>query len=98
MNRAVWFAAGAGVGVYAVSKARRVAEVFTPEGLADRLSGLSVGLRLFGEEVRAGAAEKETDLRERLGLAPPGDTPQLSAVPPPDETEQHPDLTRKAPH
>jgi uncharacterized protein DUF6167 len=28
-----------------------------------------VGARIFGEEVRAGMAEKENDLRERVGLA-----------------------------
>jgi Family of unknown function (DUF6167) len=69
MSRALWFVAGAGAGAYALVKARRVAEVFTPEGLADRLAGLSVGLHLFGEEVRAGMDEKENDLRGRLGLA-----------------------------
>jgi hypothetical protein len=68
MNRAVWFAFGAGAGVYAMSRARRAVEVLTPEGLADRLSGLSVGAHLFGAEVRAGMAEKENDLRERVGL------------------------------
>lgn len=68
MSRAVWFAAGAGAGVYAMVKARRAAEALTPEGLADRLAGLAVGAHLFGEEVRAGMAEKEADLRDRLGL------------------------------
>ncbi len=68
MNRAFWFAAGAGAGVYAVAKARRAAEVFTPEGLADRLAGLSVGARLFSSEVRAGMDEKESELRDRLGV------------------------------
>ena len=68
MIRGFWFAAGAGVGVYAVLKARRTAEAFTPEGLHDRLAGLAVGVSLFNEEVRAGMSEKETELRERLGL------------------------------
>jgi len=68
MNRSVWFVAGAGVGVYAMVKARRAAETFTPEGLRDRLSGLSVGAHLFADEVRAGMTEKETELRDRLGL------------------------------
>ena len=67
--RGFWFAAGAGVGVYAVLKARRAAEAFTPDGLQDRLSGLAVGLNLFADEVRAGMTEKETELRHRLGLA-----------------------------
>jgi Family of unknown function (DUF6167) len=77
MSRTIWFVAGAGVGVYAVTRARRVAEVFTPEGLADRLAGLSLGAHLFGQEVRAGMAEKENDLRERLGLTLHG-TPELT--------------------
>jgi hypothetical protein len=74
MSRAAWFVAGAGAGVYAMVKARRTAEVLTPEGLADRLAGLSVGARLFGDEVRAGMQEKETELRDRLGLALHGAT------------------------
>ena len=72
MSRVIWFAAGAGAGVYALVKARRVAEMLTPEGLADRLAGLSVGLRVFREEVHTGMVEKENDLRERLVLALPG--------------------------
>jgi hypothetical protein len=79
MSRALWFVAGAGAGVYALTKARRLAEVLTPDGLADRLAALSVGAHLFGAEVRAGMAEKETDLRERLGLTLPGTTtPELA--------------------
>jgi hypothetical protein len=68
MNRMVWFAAGAGAGVYAMVRARRAAEVLTPEGLSDRLAGLSVGLRLLRDEVSTGMVEKENDLRERLGI------------------------------
>jgi hypothetical protein len=84
MSRALWFVAGAGAGVYAMTKARRAAEAITPEGLADRLAGLSVGARIFGEEVRAGMAEKENDLRERVGLAlhertTTRETPELAA-------------------
>ncbi len=78
MKRAIWFAAGAGAGVYAMTKARRAAEAFTPDGLADRLAGLSLGAHLFGQEVRAGMADKENDLRERLGLTPHG-VPELPA-------------------
>ena len=84
MNRLVWFAAGAGVGAYALTRARRAAEVLTPEGLADRLAGLSLGLHLLRDEVRAGMAEKEADVRERLSLPAPGSgatVPELSAPP-----------------
>jgi hypothetical protein len=67
--RGFWFVAGAGAGVYVVVKARRAAEAFTPDGLRDRVAGLGVGAHLFAEEVRAGMTERETELRERLGLA-----------------------------
>lgn len=69
MRRGFWFVAGAGAGVYVVFKARRAAEVFTPEGLRDRVSGLTVGAQLFADEVRTGMVERETELRERLGYA-----------------------------
>lgn len=67
MNRGFWFVAGAGAGIYAMVKARRAAETFTPEGIRDRMAGLGVGAHLFAEEVRAGMTEKETELRDRLG-------------------------------
>ncbi len=70
MNRGIWFLAGSAAGAYAVTRARRTAELFTYDGLHDRLSGLFVGARLFTAEVRQGAAEKETELRERLEIAP----------------------------
>ena len=66
MTRGFWFVAGAGAGIYVMVKARRAAETFTPEGMRDRLSGLGMGAHMFAEEVRAGMAEKETELRERL--------------------------------
>ncbi len=87
MSRAFWFAAGAGAGVYAMTKARRVVETLTPDGLADRLAGVSVGLRIFGDEVRAGMAEKENDVRTRLGVGLPG-APDRHAA---ELDQSHPD-------
>ncbi|WP_028471613.1 DUF6167 family protein [Nocardioides alkalitolerans] len=72
MSRGVWFAAGAGLGVYAAVRARRVAEAFTPDGVRDRVAGLRLGARLLAEEFSAGSGEKEDELRERFGLAPHG--------------------------
>jgi hypothetical protein len=69
VRRGFWFVAGAGAGFYVVFKARRAAEAFTPDGLRDRMAGLGVGAHLFAEEVRSGMTERETELRERLGLA-----------------------------
>jgi hypothetical protein len=74
IGRTLWFVAGAGAGVYAVNRAKRAAEAFTPEGLADRMAGWSLGAHLFGQEVRAGMEEKETELRGRMGLALHGQT------------------------
>jgi len=68
MRRGLWFTAGAVSGVYALTKARRTVEALTPEGLQDRLAGLSLGARLFGEEVRAEMTERENELRARLKL------------------------------
>ena len=80
MNKGLWFVAGSAAGAYVVSRARRTAEVFTYDGLHDRLSGLFVGARLFAAEVREGAAEKETELRERLALMPHEGTPAIETV------------------
>ncbi len=71
MNRGFWFIAGAGAGIYAMTKARRAAEAFTPDGLRDRLAALSLGMHLLGDEVRTEMAARETELRHRLGLDDP---------------------------
>ena len=81
MGRPLWFVAGAGVGVYAAARARRAAEALTADGLRDRLRGWQVGARLFADEVHQGRAERETELREQLGLRPVGGhaaTPELT--------------------
>lgn len=70
MGRPLWFVAGAGVGVYAAARARRAADALTADGLRDRLRGWQLGARLFAEEVQHGRTERETQLREQLGLRP----------------------------
>ncbi|KQW43056.1 hypothetical protein ASC77_22460 [Nocardioides sp. Root1257] len=77
MRRGLWFVAGAGTAVYVMVRGRRAAEVFTVDGLKDRLGALEVGARLVRDEVAQGQAEKESELRERLGLVPHG-TPELT--------------------
>lgn len=72
MNRGLWFVAGAGVGIYAVIRGKRAAEALTVDGMTDRLKGAQVGWQLFREEVATGKVEKETELRERFTLTPPG--------------------------
>ncbi len=68
--KALWFVAGTAAGVYASTKARRAAEALTVDGIHDRLTGWFAGARVLGDELRAGAVEKVTELRGRLGLGP----------------------------
>jgi hypothetical protein len=79
MRRGLWFVAGAGAGVYAMVRARRLAEAFTVEGLSDRWHALTLGARMLRDEVAQGQAEAETELRERFGLMPHG-MPQLTTA------------------
>ena len=78
MSRTLWFVAGAATTAYAYTKARRAAEALTPDGLRDRLAGLTLGAQLFGDELRTEMAARETYLRDRLGLDPVG-PPELAA-------------------
>ena len=78
MSRTLWFLAGAGAGVYGMVRGRRAAEAFTAEGLHDRLGALFLGARMFRDEVAQGAADRETELRERFGVVPHG-RPELTA-------------------
>jgi hypothetical protein len=78
VKRGLWFVAGAGAGVYASVRARRVKEAFTADGLSDRWHALTLGVRMFRDEVAQGQAEAETELRERFGLVPHG-RPELEA-------------------
>ena len=78
MRRGLWFAAGAGAGIYAMTRARRLKEAFTVDGLRDRWEAVGLGARMLRDDIAQGQAEKETELRERYGLGPDG-TPQLTA-------------------
>lgn len=84
MKRGLYFVAGAGVGIYAMVKARRLAEALTPDGIRDRVAGLEVGAQLFADEVRLGMVERESELRERFGLAIDGPLQLTAADPGPD--------------
>jgi hypothetical protein len=79
--RVIWFVAGTAAGVYATAKIRHAAEALTVDGLHDRLTGWFAGARVLQDEVRAGMAEKETDLRARLAVVPDGGAPKLAGVP-----------------
>ena len=77
MRAGLWFVAGAGVGIYAMVRGRRAAEILTVDGMTDRIKGAQVGLAMLRDEVAQGAAEKETELRERFALLPHGGAREL---------------------
>jgi hypothetical protein len=81
VRRGFWFVAGAGTGVYAVVRARRLAEAFTRGGISDRWHAIALGARMFREEVAQGQAEAETELRERFGLVPHGRPELVGSAP-----------------
>lgn len=92
MSRAAWFLAGAGAGAYALTRARRAAEAFTPDGMRDRVNGLFAGARVFVEEFQTGRAEAETDLRTRIDdrmLAITAGDPDPEATPAPAARALH---------
>ncbi len=68
MRRVFWVALGATAGVLVVRKVTRTAEAYTPAGLARSVGGLGDSLRYFADQVRAGMAERELELRDALGL------------------------------
>ena len=69
MRRGFWFAAGAAAGVYGMVKARRVAEVFTVDGLRDRAQAAGLGARMLRAEFQHGRTEAETEIRGRIEVA-----------------------------
>jgi hypothetical protein len=78
IRRAFWLAMGASIGALVVRKLTRTAERFTPTGITQSLSE-SAGrvvdsVRDFVDDARAGAKEREVELKESAGLAGDLDT------------------------
>jgi Family of unknown function (DUF6167) len=78
LRRLFWFALGAGVAIFVVMKIRAYLKQARPgaigQRVADSTSGIGESARGFVDRVRAGMAERETELRETLGL--PEDQPE----------------------
>ena len=72
MRRLFWMSLGATVGVLAVRKVQRTADSLSPSGIAGSVSAglteIAAAIRGFGDEVKIGMLERETDLRAALGL------------------------------
>ena len=71
MGRVVWFVAGAGLGVYASVKARRLAYRASPSGLADQAAALRLGAQALLDDVLTAARAREDELRGQSPASPP---------------------------
>jgi hypothetical protein len=71
-KRLFWFAIGAGVAVFVIMKIRGYLKQARPEAIGHRVAesagGISESARGFVDRVRAGMAERETELRDTLNL------------------------------
>ena len=54
--------------VEAVTRLKKRAQVLAPESLQQSAEKVAGAIRHFGDEVRAGMAERETELRDALGI------------------------------
>lgn len=66
MSRGLWFVAGAGAGIWTMVRGRRAVEAVSLDGLRDRVDAAVLGARMLGQEVAAGKAEREGELRRDL--------------------------------
>jgi hypothetical protein len=72
IRRLFWLALGATVGILIVRLLSRAAEALTPTSIGNALAraaaDVAAGFRVFAEDVRDGMAERESELRQALGL------------------------------
>jgi hypothetical protein len=66
-SRILWMAVGAGASVWAMGKVKDKARKYTPEGLTDNVTGIGDAIRYFADEVRAGMAERESEIYREIG-------------------------------
>jgi hypothetical protein len=93
VRRVFYVALGATAGVLVVRKVQKAARSYTPAGLGDRAGGSLAALRRFADEVSAGMATRETELRDALGLDDArGDLPPAAAA----ELIEHPTRHRRS--
>jgi Family of unknown function (DUF6167) len=86
VRRLFWMTVGATAGMVAMRKATRTVQALSPGGLGERLTTLGIALRVFGDEVRLGMAEREAELNSALarGVLPAAPRPpELAAGPQP---------------
>jgi hypothetical protein len=68
VKRIIWLIVGIAVGVYAVTRLKKRAQVLAPESLQESAAKLAAAVRHFGDQVREGMEEREVELRDALGI------------------------------
>jgi hypothetical protein len=72
LRRLFWFLSGAGVAIFVYLKIRDYLKKARPEAIGQRVaesaSSVSESARGFIDRLRAGMAERETELRDTLGM------------------------------
>ena len=68
MKRIFWLIIGIVVGVYAVTRLKKRVQVLAPESMQESAAKLAAAVRHFGDQVREGMDERETELRDALGI------------------------------
>ncbi|HTW18584.1 MAG TPA: hypothetical protein VME70_00045 [Mycobacteriales bacterium] len=68
MRRLFWIAFGAVVGVLVFRRVSEAAAKWTPEGLALQAGGMRERVSDWWQIVKAGAAARERELRDALGI------------------------------
>ncbi|MGP3990288.1 DUF6167 family protein [Streptomyces sp. 3N207] len=84
-RRAFWFTTGAAAGVWATTKVQRKIRSLAPDALALRAADKAVEgghrLREFALDVRAGMVQRESELKDALGLSAPGEAERFRELP-----------------
>ncbi|WP_077487857.1 hypothetical protein [Sinomonas mesophila] len=68
MKRIVWLGVGVAIGAIACQKVIEARSLASPGGLNRAVGELADSIAHFADQVRAGMAERETELRSGLGL------------------------------
>ncbi|WP_328520003.1 DUF6167 family protein [Kribbella sp. NBC_00359] len=89
MKRIIWLIIGIAVGVYAVTRLKKRVQVLTPESMQESAAKLAAAVRHFGDQVREGMEERETELRDSLGIDTNGAMPSAPPTTHPDTREDY---------
>jgi len=89
VKRIFWLIVGIAVGVYAVTRLKKRAQILAPDSVQESAAKLAAAVRHFGDQVREGMEERETELRDSLGIDTNGAMPPAPPTTHPDTREDY---------